>query len=101
MEQSKRSEYIQIVFLILLLLGIGALVFASIQIIKYRDMLSNPLGYNLERFSLAYCTCYDKDMKLVPIKGISYNESFDIFLPKIEWKENIFNPIIIVNNATN
>ena len=92
MEQSKRSEYIQIIFLILLLLGIGALVFASIQIIKYREMLSNPLGYNLDKFDLTHCTCYDKDMKSLDIKSNSYNQTFN---------DSPFQIINLTNYATN
>jgi hypothetical protein len=29
-----------------------------------------------EQFGLKYCTCYDSDFRLVPIKSLSYNSSF-------------------------
>lgn len=57
--KATRSEKMQIVFLILMCLAIAALIVAVMTILKYKEMLSNPLGYNLEKFHLQSCSCLD------------------------------------------
>ena len=82
---SKFSMVTQIVFLVLLLIAIGALIFACVYMVKYKDMLSNPIGYNMDRFNLKYCTCYDANYRIVPIKGLSYDDSYAKYIPKVEY----------------
>lgn len=81
-EKPKKSTTIlQIVYLVLLLAAIGALINTNINIIKYKNMLANPLGYSMDKFGLGYCNCYDFADRVVPIKGLHYNNSYDKYLP--------------------
>lgn len=80
-EIKKPTPYLHIAFLVILLLAVGGLVFASITVIKYGKMLSNPLGYNMEKYGLKYCTCYTGDHKIMPIRGLGYDDSFSIYIP--------------------
>jgi hypothetical protein len=72
---NNKSTIIQIAFLIILLIAIMALINATITIYKYKDMLSNPIGYNLDKFNLNYCTCYNDEGSEVLIKSLSFNDS--------------------------
>lgn len=65
-----RKEVIQIVFLIVLIIAVGALIFTTVTIIKYSDMLSNPIGYNLAKFGIDSCSYYDSGGNLVIIDAI-------------------------------
>lgn len=49
-------------------------------------MLANPVGYNLDKFGLYYCTCYDAQQRIVPVKSLSYNDSFERFIPVPEYQ---------------
>ena len=80
-EIKKPVPYLQIIFLVVLIFAVGALVFTTITIIKYKNMLANPLGYNMDKYGLSYCTCYTSDGKVMPIKGLSYNDSFSQYIP--------------------
>ena|SRR3989304_5745172 len=80
-----RQEVIHIIFIILMIIAIGVLINTTIVILKYREMLQNPVGYNLDKFGINYCTCYDNSFKIIPIKGLSYNDSFENFIPKQEY----------------
>lgn len=85
----KRKNFIiQIIFLILMASAISGLIISIGTIWKYKEMLMNPVGYNIDKFGLQYCTCYDNTMKIVPIKGLKYNNSYEQFLPQQE----IYNP---------
>ena len=68
-----------------MIIAIGVLINTTIVILKYREMLQNPVGYNLDKFGINYCTCYDNSFKIIPIKGLSYNDSFENFIPKQEY----------------
>lgn len=87
---NKKSAVIQIIFLILLALAIGCMISAIITIKNYADMLQNPLGYNMEKFDLAYCTCYDTYNRIVPIQSKLFNDSYQKYIPLQEYKENNF-----------
>ena len=76
LEKPKRKgTVLNIIFLILLLVAIGALINSTITIIKYKDMLVNPLGYSLDKFEIATCNCIDNSGKNIIIDSISYNSS--------------------------
>lgn len=77
----KFKSIMQIIFLILLMIAIGALINTTITIYRYRDMLQNPVGYNIEKFGLQYCTCYDTENKIVPIQGPNLKENLSEYLP--------------------
>ena len=81
-KSSTKATIIQIMFLIIMLCAIGALINSTITIYKYRDMLKNPMGYNMERFNMVYCTCYDNNFKTIPIKSPLFNSSFEDFVAK-------------------
>lgn len=68
-KEEKKSQTIQIVFLILLLLAIGALIAATVTVYKYKNMLSNPLGYNMDKFGLAYCSCQNNQGQIININS--------------------------------
>lgn len=55
----KKRQAIQIVFLVVLIIAIAVLLFTVITIIRYKDMLQNPLGYSFEKFGIDYCYCKD------------------------------------------
>lgn len=59
-EKSKdsKSQVIQVIFLIVLVIAIGALIYASISIVRYHDLLMNPLGYNIKQFGINSCLCW-------------------------------------------
>lgn len=56
-----RKEKIQIAFLIIMLMAVAALIFCGVKIVKYHDMLTNPLGYSLDHFNISSCTCYGQE----------------------------------------
>ena len=68
--KEKRKEIIQIIFLILLILAIAALIYSAITILRYNSMLSNPLGYSLNKFGIDSCICM-KDGQQMIIKSIN------------------------------
>lgn len=80
----KRRQKIQMIFMLLMLVAIVSLIVCIYTIYHYADLLKNPVGYNMERFGLNYCTCYDLKNKIVPIKSIHYNNVSDKFIPAIE-----------------
>ena len=71
-DKPRRGVILNIIFLILLLLAISALINSTITIYKYKDMLKNPLGYNLEKFDIATCSCIDNSGKTVEIYSLNY-----------------------------
>lgn len=79
--KATRGEKIQIIFLILLFLAVAVMIFAVIEIIKYKNMLQNPLGYNLEKFNLDSCKCTDKQGNETIIYSNSYKSSFNQLNP--------------------
>jgi hypothetical protein len=84
--KKERSVIMQALFLILLLLAIVALIYATITVIRYKEMLSNPLGYNLEKFGLDYCVCVDNSGTNMIIPSINSNQTsqniYDMYAPK-------------------
>ena len=74
-KQKKKSQAIQIIFLILLLFAIGSLVSATITIYKYKEMLQNPMGYNMNRFGLEYCSCQNTNKEYVQINAVGNNRN--------------------------
>lgn len=89
-----KQQKIQIAFIIAIFIAIFCLVFTTITIIKYAKMLQNPVGYNMEKFGLAYCTCYDTQKRIVPIQSGLFDSSFEDLIPKPQYANNSFN----VNN---
>ena len=81
----KSRQIIQIVFLILLAIALAAIIGTTITIIRYGKMLQNPVGYNIEKFGINYCTCYDNQSRIIPIKSIHYSNISDKFIPKPEY----------------
>jgi hypothetical protein len=81
----KRRQVIQITFLFLIIIALAVMVGITITIVKYGKMLQNPVGYNLERFGINYCTCYDQENRIIPIKSINYNNISDSVIPKPEY----------------
>lgn len=85
--KATRGEKIQIIFLILLCIAVAVLVFAVIEIIKYKNLLQNPLGYNLDKFNLQSCTCVDNSGNINTIYSSSYKPT----------SSNQLNPLQIFN----
>ena len=81
----EKPDYLRIIFLVILIIAIGALIYTTITIVKYKDILVNPMGVSMNQFGLKYCTCYDSQWRIVSIEGISYNDSFSKFVPKPEY----------------
>jgi hypothetical protein len=81
-KSSTKATIIQIMFLILLLCAIAGLLMTTITILKYKDMLKNPVGYNMEKFGLTYCTCYNDDNNIIPITATNLNKTVDELIPK-------------------
>lgn len=81
-KNEKLRLLLNISFQIILLVAICAIIFTTITIYKYRDMLNNPMGYNMEQFGLSYCTCYDTQFRTVPIKSNLFNDSYEDLVPK-------------------
>ena len=90
--KATRAEIIQIVFLILLFVAVAALIICIVEIIKYRDMLQNPLGYNMNKFNLVSCTCTDKQGNFVNIES-------NLTKRKIIYPDQL-NPGLIIPNVT-
>lgn len=90
---NKKRQITQIVFLILMLAAIVGLFGSIITINKYADMLQNPMGYNMEKFGLKYCTCYDAQKRIVPIEGLSFNDSFNDVVAKPVYKNKTYEKI--------
>ena len=68
-DKPNKANITQIIFLIILVIAIGSLVYASVTIVKYHEMISNPLGYNLEKFGMDSCTCFKSTGEQVLIKS--------------------------------
>lgn len=84
-KKEKKRQVIQIVFLIILIIAIAALVNATVTIYRYRTMLSNPIGYSLEKFHIPYCEYIDSTGKIIIIPSLNKSEA-----PK-ENKLEVFN----------
>ncbi len=69
-------------FLILLLAAIVGLFAAVISIYDNKEMLSNPLGYNLDKFGLTSCTCYDTNDNIIQLESI--NKTGDVEWGKLK-----------------
>jgi hypothetical protein len=65
---------IHIIFLIVLIIAVGAMISAIITIHNYADMLKNPIGYNLAYFKVPYCSYINDNGQQVMINAI--NRSF-------------------------
>lgn len=78
MEQQKKSQIIQVVFLILLLAAVIGLFSAVVTIQKYADMLKNPLEYNIEQLKLKSCTCENLDGKIIFVNNNKLNLNFSL-----------------------
>lgn len=91
----KRRQVIQIVFLIVIIIALSVMVSAIVTIHKYGKLLANPVGYNMKRFDLAYCTCYDSQYRIVPIKSELFNESFEQYVAKPKYEVSV--PSIMFN----
>jgi hypothetical protein len=70
-----KGVVMQTIFLILLMFAVAGLVAALITVHRYADMLTNPVGYNMEKFGLMYCSCYNTNGEIVPITNSLYNDS--------------------------
>lgn len=94
-------DILNIIFLILLMVAIGALVSTTITIIKYKNVLINPVGQNLANNGINYCTCYDFENRIIPIKSTNYSTIADIFLTVPEYsKPNISEFNIMFNRPS-
>ena len=80
MEENKKTDYKQIIFLVLLVVAICSLIFCGISIVRYADMLKNPIGYNLKEFEIKTCTCIDKEDKTVKIDAVGYIPPKELFI---------------------
>ena len=69
---------VQIVFLIVSIIAVIMLFWTTLTIIKYKDMIKNPIGANLNQFNIAYCMCHDFQGKFIPIKSTGYNGTLDV-----------------------
>lgn len=81
-QNKSKWPIIQIIFLILMLGCLIGLIVAIVTIYKYKDMIENPVGANLDNFGLKYCTCYDYENRIVPIHAVSYNGSLADLMPQ-------------------
>ena len=67
----KRKQVIHIIFLLLMLVAVSGLIIATVKIVQYHDMLSNPLGYSLKQLGVDSCTCL-KDNKPFFVEALNY-----------------------------
>lgn len=88
-DREKRIEIYHIIFIFLMIVAIGALINTTITIYKHKDMLINPLGYNLEQYNIDYCMCYaNNDKTIIPVPSLSYNGSVQDLLPEPTFIDN-------------
>jgi hypothetical protein len=52
-----KGQTLQVIFLIVLIIAIAALVYATITVVRYKDIIVNPIGSNLKQFGISYCDC--------------------------------------------
>lgn len=76
-EQKPNSDMKQTVFLILLIIAICCLIWATLTVIKYKDIIKNPVGSNLKEFNIKTCTCIDSKGKTVIIDAVGYNSTLN------------------------
>ena len=69
LENTKRRDIMNIIFLICLVLAIGGLLFLIIWLVRYEQVLTNPLGYNLAQFNISSCSYLDHSGRLVIINS--------------------------------
>ena len=84
--KATRAEKLQIIFLILLLVAIATLIICIVVVLKYKDMLNDPLAYNLDKFNLQSCRCLDKDGKSLEIYS---SDHIEIDLDYIIFDKNV------------
>lgn len=89
MEETIKLKIKDAIFLILLLGAIIGLFSAIITIRQYGVMLSNPLGYSMEKWGYNTCTCYDMEGKVIPIKSIKYNKTADLNPFEVEYGPSV------------
>lgn len=100
----KKSSYLQIIFLIVLIAAICALVFSTITILKNKEMLANPLGYNMYKFGISSCSCLNEDGRLVLLRSINSSLNTSVELYRIENDPhllNTYNTIVLLNSTNN
>lgn len=68
LDYKKRKQWMDLAFTIAMILAVGALVFLCIWLVRYEQVLTNPLGYNLAKFNISYCSYLD-DGNLVIINA--------------------------------
>lgn len=69
--EEKRSNIIQTVFLVFLIIAIAVMIGAIITVHNYADMLKNPLGYNLAKFGIESCSYLNNNGEMVVIQAIN------------------------------
>jgi len=69
--EEKKKVIIQIIFLIVMLITIGSLIFSIITILRNSEQLTHPLEYNLGRFGLDSCSCFNKVGQIVRIDALN------------------------------
>ena len=69
--EEKKKVIIQIIFLIVMLITIGSLIFSIITILRNSEQLTHPLEYNLGRFGLDSCSCFNKFGQIVRIDALN------------------------------
>ena len=71
--KENKTNYLQLIFLVLLFIAIACLIVAIKTIYNYSDMLKNPLGQNMKNFGMDYCECQNNKGQLVQISAIGSN----------------------------
>jgi hypothetical protein len=74
-KKMKTKDTIQIAWLILLFILIGALLFSVIKLSKNIDVLKeNPIDYGIKNSDITYCRCYDFSGKVYNFPELKQNE---------------------------
>jgi len=74
-KEDKHKIILHYVFMIVLIIAIFALIFATISILKYKEIIKNPIGSNLEKFNINSCKCIDNFGKSIFIPSTDYKPS--------------------------
>jgi flagellar basal body-associated protein FliL len=69
LENNKKRDLMNIIFLVCLVIAICALLFLIVWLVRYEQVLTNPLGYNLAQFNISSCSYLDDNGRIVIINA--------------------------------
>ena len=77
--KKEKGQVVQLIFLMVIIIALGVMLYSTITILRYKDMLSNPVGYNLDKFGINSCECVRYSGEKVNIPSINYKPQLNTY----------------------